>query len=99
MFVYVVILSHKNGVDAFAKFEHQNALKVAGAMMSETQSLVEMVNEIDGDEEGLKNLEIMKSHIATERIEDAIKIYNQLQYSFFTSDYEHHLMIKKMEVT
>jgi len=96
MIIYVVILTHEHGIDTSAKFKHEDALKVAGSMISET--VVELENEIDGDTDGLQSLESMKGHIAAERYEEAISIYNELQNLFFTSADEHHLAIKEMEV-
>jgi len=91
--VFTVILSTEHGDDVSTRKTHKKALHVAGKMIAET--IKELEDEIDGDEEGVASLVVLQNHLKEKQFEAAIALYNKLHEDHVTSADAHYLRIKR----
>lgn len=90
--VFTVILTTEHGDDVKTLKTHNKALQVAGKMIEET--LKELEDEIDEDEDGVASLVALRNHLSEKRFVEAIDIYNKLHEDHFSTADAHELRIK-----
>jgi hypothetical protein len=95
MMIHVVVFATEYGDDVFARFKHEDALSLAGELISDTVS--ELEEEIE-DKEGIEKIHKLKEHVVEQRFEEAIVAYNDLYDDFMPESEKHHLQIKTVEV-